>query len=205
MISQIKIFVRCSLKFPLHVKSAQKYYVSILRCSWTGNRYLAIIDRRMFCSEFTILEPGNNSVCTVYDKKNTHINKMSISYNNTFILNASNTKFLGLVIANSLCWNNYITQLIPRLSIACYVLRSIRPFMSQDALKTVYHSYLHSLISYGIIFWGNSSYSPHIVRLQKKAVRNITGSRPRDSFRELFKWLRIRPVQFFPFNICCGQ
>jgi hypothetical protein len=67
------------------------------------------------------------------------------------------------------------------------VLRSIRPFMSQNALKTVYHSYLHSLISYGIIFWDNSSYSPHIFLLQKKkADRIITGSRPRDSCRELF-------------------
>jgi hypothetical protein len=62
------------------------------------------------------------------------------------------------------------TQLIYfQLSKTCYVLKSIRPFMSQDALKTVYHSYLHSLISYGIIFWGNSSNSPHIFQLQKKA------------------------------------
>jgi hypothetical protein len=88
--------------------------------------------------------------------KDTHINEIPISYKNTFILNTSNTKFLGLVIANSLSWKDHITQLIPKLSKACYVLRNIRPFMSQDALKTVYHSYLHSLISYGIIFWGNS-------------------------------------------------
>jgi hypothetical protein len=119
--------------------------------------------------------------------KNTHINKIFISYNNTFILNTSNAKFLGLVIANSLSWKDHITQLIPKLSKACYVLRSIRPFTSQDALKTVYHSCLHSLISYGIIFWGNSSYSQHIFLLQKKAVTIITGSRPRDSCRELFK------------------
>jgi hypothetical protein len=92
-------------------------------------------------------------------------------------------------------WKDHITQLIPKLSKACYVLRSIRPFMSQDALKTVYNSYFNSLISYGIIFWGNSSYSPHIFWLQKKAVRIITGSRPRDSCRELFKRLRILPLQ----------
>jgi hypothetical protein len=67
--------------------------------------------------------------------------------------------------------------------------------MSQDALKTVYHYYLHSLISYRIIFGGNSSYSPHIFLFQKKAVRIITGSRPRDSCREVFKRLRIFPPQ----------
>jgi hypothetical protein len=59
-----------------------------------------------------------------------------------------------------------------------------------------YHSYFHSLISYGIIFGGNSSYSSHIFWLQKKAVRIIMGSRPRrDSCRELFKHLRILPLQ----------
>ena len=127
--------------------------------------------------------------------KNTPINEISISYNNTSIFNTSNTKFLGLVTANSLSWKDHIIQIIPKLSKACYVLRSIRLFMCQDALKAVHHSYFHSLISYGIIFWGNSSYSPHIFRLQKKAVRIITGSRPRDSCRELFKHLRILPLQ----------
>jgi hypothetical protein len=80
--------------------------------------------------------------------KNTHINKIYISYNNTFILNTSNTKFLGLVIANSLSWKDHITQLIPKLSKACYVLRSIRPFMSQDALKTVYSKCIPLLPSF---------------------------------------------------------
>jgi hypothetical protein len=148
----------------------------------------------MVCSQFTVLEPGKNSVCTVYNK-NTRINEISISYNNTFILNSSNNKFLGLVIDKSLSWKDHITQLIPTLSKACYALRSIRLYMTKDALKTVCYSYLHSLISDGIIFWSNSSYTPHIFRLQNQSVRIITGLKPRDSCRELFKRLRIRPLQ----------
>jgi len=56
-------------------------------------------------------------------------------------------KFLGLVTDESLSWKDHITQLIPKLSKACYALRCIRLYMTQDALKTVYYSYLHSLIS----------------------------------------------------------
>jgi hypothetical protein len=68
--------------------------------------------------------------------------------------------------------------------------------MSQDAFKSIYYYYyFHSLITYRIIFWGNSSYSSHIFRLQKRAVRIITGSRPRDSCRKLFKHFRILPLQ----------
>jgi len=84
---------------------------------------------------------------------------------------------------------------IPKLSKACYVLRCIRPFMSLGALKSVYHSYFHSLLSYGIIFWGNSSYSLHIFRLQKKAFRIIMGLRTRDSCRKPFKHSRFLPLQ----------
>jgi hypothetical protein len=73
-------------------------------------------------------------------------------------------------------------------------LKCIRPFMSQDALKSVHYSYFHSLITYRLIFWGNSSCSS-IFWLQEKAVRIITGSRPRDSCRELFKHLKILLLQ----------
>jgi hypothetical protein len=121
--------------------------------------------------------------------------EISIGFNNTFISNTLNTKFLGLVITNSLSWMDHITQLIPKLSKACYVLRCIRPFMSQDALKSIYYSYFHSLITYGIIFWGNPSHNSHIFWLQKKAVWIIMGSRPKDSYRELLKHLRILPLQ----------
>ena len=128
--------------------------------------------------------------------KNTPTREIYISYNNTLILNTLNTKFLGLVITNSLSWKDHITQVIPKLSKACYVHRCIRLFMSQDALTSVYYSYFHSLVSYRIIFGGNCLCSSHIFQLQKKAVRIIMGSRPRDSSRELFKHLRILPLQF---------
>jgi len=113
-----------------------------------------------------------------------------------FTANTSNTKFLGLVITNSLSWKDHITQLTPKLCKTWYVLTCIRPFMSQDTMKSVYYSYFHSPVSYGIIFWCNSSNSLHVFQLQNWAIRIITGSRPGDSCRGLFKKLRILPLQF---------
>jgi len=55
--------------------------------------------------------------------KNTSVDEISIGYNNMFISNTSNTKFLGLVITNSLSWKDHMTQLTPKLCKACYVLR----------------------------------------------------------------------------------
>jgi hypothetical protein len=64
--------------------------------------------------------------------------------------------------------------------------------MSQDSLRTIYFSYLHSLLSYDIIFWGNSSsYSNNIFKMQKRIIRIIMGARNRESCRELLKKLHI--------------
>jgi len=46
-------------------------------------------------------------------------------------------------------------------------------------------------MTYGIIFWGNSPYSIHILRLQKKKIRTITNSKKRDSCRNLFRNLNV--------------
>jgi len=51
-------------------------------------------------------------------------------------------------------------------------------------------------MSYGIIFWGNSSYSSIIFRIQKKAIRIMEGCGNRVSCRNLF-----RKLQIFSFDI----
>jgi hypothetical protein len=53
---------------------------------------------------------------------------------------------------------------------------------------------VHSIITYGIIFSGNSPYSINIFRIQKRVIRIITYAKPRDSCRELFKDLKILPL-----------
>ena len=58
--------------------------------------------------------------------------------------------------------------LSPKLSSACYIMRSIKPFMSLDTLKTIYYSYFNAIISYGLSFWENSPHGIKIFRMQKK-------------------------------------
>jgi hypothetical protein len=50
-------------------------------------------------------------------------------------------------------------------------------------------------MTYGIIFWGNSPHSIHIFRLQKRIITIINNSRGRASCRELFRKLKILPLQ----------
>jgi hypothetical protein len=77
------------------------------------------------------------------------------------------------------------------LSAACYALRSVKPCMSQGVMKMVYYAYFHSTMSYGIILWGNSTDNTKIFRMQKKEIRIITGSKNKNSCRDLFRNLKI--------------
>ena len=76
---------------------------------------------------------------------------------------------------------------------ARYSVRTIKSFVCQENLKSIHYSHFHSLMTYGIIFWGNSTQSFHVFQLQKRVNRIITDSRPKDSCKQLFKKLGILP------------
>ena len=54
-----------------------------------------------------------------------------------------------------------------------------------------YIAYFHSIINYGIVFWGTASNSCKVLKLQKKAIRIMSGAEPRASCRGLFRKLEI--------------
>jgi hypothetical protein len=58
----------------------------------------------------------------------------------------------------------------------------------------VYVSIVHSIMSYGIIFWGGSTYTKIIFKIQKRIIRIITNSGSRDSCGNLFRELSILPL-----------
>jgi hypothetical protein len=120
--------------------------------------------------------------------------QIDTSYNNKHIANNTHTKFLGITVASSLSWKNHIDGLMRKLSNAIYSIRVVRPFVSQKALRMIYFSYFPTILTYGIIFWGNSSYSNNIFKLQKKVIRIMMNARNRDSCRELFRELNILPL-----------
>jgi hypothetical protein len=79
------------------------------------------------------------------------------------------------MVDGTLLWKNHVEILMKKLSKACYVIRNMKHYMSISVLKVIYYSFFHSLMSYGIILWGNSSYSYTIFLLHKKAIRAMLG------------------------------
>ena len=75
-----------------------------------------------------------------------------------------------------------------------FAVRAIKTFVMPDTMKMVYHSYFHFIINYGIVFWGNSSYSNSIFKIQRRIINIIMGVGIRDSCTEFFKILNIFPL-----------
>ena len=57
-----------------------------------------------------------------------------------------------------------------------------------------YFAYCHSVIGYGIIFWGNATNICKVFKLQKRVLRIMSGVETIVCFRGLFGKLEILPV-----------
>jgi len=60
--------------------------------------------------------------------------QQQIVISNTVIKNISNTRFLGLIIDKTLSWKDHITEIIPKLNKACYIVRTLTFLRSPEVL-----------------------------------------------------------------------
>ena len=86
------------------------------------------------------------------------------------ITKASETKFLGLLIDDTLSWKQHIDQVVSKMCFSWHAIWNIKSLGSPDTLRIIYFACIHSILKYGIIFWGNSSYSNKVFILQKKLL-----------------------------------
>ena len=129
-----------------------------------------------------------------FTNKNKCTCDIQIIYEDKQLSIANETKFLGLFIYNNLSWKTHIECIKSKLSLACYAVRSVKPYVTINTLKMIYYSSFHSVMTYGLLFWGNSPERIKIFRLQKKIIRIMIGCRNRDSCRKLFSNLEILPL-----------
>jgi len=100
-------------------------------------------------------------------------------------------KFLGLKLDKFLNWKNHIDKLLPKLSSACFVIQSLLSHCNTTTIKMIYFAYFHSMLEYGVAFWGNCTESVTVFRLQNRVIRLMTGNNVRTSCRPLFPRLGI--------------
>ena len=129
-----------------------------------------------------------------FTRSNKHKSYLPTTHLNKQIKSVSNTKFLGIYINETFNWKNHIDHILPKLSVACHAMRIIKPYMSLETLRMVYHSTFHSVISYCLPFCGTSPQSKRVFLMQKRIIRIVLGRTRLASCRTLFKHLKILPL-----------
>jgi hypothetical protein len=81
--------------------------------------------------------------------------------------------------------------MLPKLGNACFAIRNMKLCSNIETLRMIYHAYFHSIMKYGIIFWGNSPDAKKVFLLQKMTTRKTMGMKQRDTRRPVFKKLSI--------------
>lgn len=137
---------------------------------------------------------ASKSVAVMFGPKNQNFDCSVLlkSRKDGSIMNATNTKFLGIVIDQKLTFGPHVEKVTATLSSCCFLLRSLRPTVSLDVLRLTYFGLFQSTLSYGIAHWGRASDARQMLVLQKKAIRCMIGVKSqRVSCRQFFKDLSI--------------
>jgi len=74
-------------------------------------------------------------------------------------------KLLGLDLDHHMNWKAHIDKIIPKLSRASYVIRSVYFLNDVSTFTTIYYASFHSVMKYGIIFQGNAPFSKKVLEI----------------------------------------
>ena len=86
-----------------------------------------------------------------------------------------------------LSWNAHIEMIGIKISKAIGIINHLKCIYPQRILFTLYNSLITSHMLYGILLWGKSDNVQTIDKLQKRAIRLISYSRPFEHTEPLFK------------------
>ena len=102
-------------------------------------------------------------------------------------------KFLGLLLDEHLSWKYHLSELSKKLARTCGFFFKIRNLLPLDVLLCLYNALFLSFLQYGLIVWGQTfaSYIGPILKLQKKAVRDISFQPRLSPALPIFKDLKV--------------
>ena len=104
------------------------------------------------------------------------VDDIPLYYDNYQLERVTSIKFLGIVISDTLVWDEHIRLTTRRLSKISGSLFKIAWCLPKDMRRTVYFALVKSQIMYGIAVWGSGGSSSNLSTLfaaQKKTIRTL--------------------------------
>jgi hypothetical protein len=84
------------------------------------------------------------------------VDQSTLKYVDTQINTSLCTEFLGVTLDSTLSWQGQVTKVIAKLNSACFAITALKLFLNIEDIRIVYFAYVHSIIMYGLTFWGNA-------------------------------------------------
>jgi Reverse transcriptase (RNA-dependent DNA polymerase) len=144
-------------------------------------------DMANWCDNARLTINTSKSLCLQFHLPHTIIDSSPlIKLRGEYLQTSSETKFLGIMINDTLNWTDHITYVMKKIASAPYLLRHLRKIANETSVTTAYHSYVSSHLSYGIMFWGAAPQAARVFKQQKRIIRALAGTSHRATCRPIF-------------------
>lgn len=109
---------------------------------------------------------------------------------------STSSKYLGVIIDDTLVWTQHIDFLCKKLSAGLYVIRRMKHISDIVTAKTAYYALYETHLRYGIVVWGATTRGnlQRVLVHQKRVIRILANLQARESCRQAFQDLKILTV-----------
>lgn len=150
-----------------------------------NNAYIEVKD---WCAINSLKLNAEKTECVIFHNSRSKTELPSrILLDGTDVNITNATKFLGIYVDCELKWRDHINYLSKKLNSSMYAINVLKKSVDVPTLRVVYFSCFQSYLSYGIVCWGNSSFSSSLFVKQKMVIRSILGMKYRQTCRGVFR------------------
>lgn len=115
-----------------------------------------------------------------------------LKINNTVIERVQKFNFLGIMLTEHLTWDAHLSAVGNKMSQTLGIMNRLKKILPQDILLLMYNSLIGSHLNYGTLAWGFEC--KRITKLQKRAIRIISGSKYNSHTEPLFKKMKLLKI-----------
>ena len=144
-------------------------------------------------------------ICTSQRRYTLAGRSLSIKLNGKSIQCVHEHKILGVILDQGLKFDAHVDMLCSKLSQLCYLLRCINQYLTPEARKLFYNSYVQSSLTYCICTWGLCSLSNlnRLYAMQKRVCRILLNDYISDSVDVIRNVGVLTIHEQVEFNILC--
>ena len=123
--------------------------------------------------------------------------QLSISVDDVTVDQVYQTKFLGVIIESKLNWTSHIDYVAGKISKCIGIITKARKILNEKTLTGLYYTFVYPYLNYCCSVWGMAPeiHISKLHKLQKRIVRVISGKPRLFPSSDIFKCLKILPIQ----------